>query len=261
MTFNDKYRIFYVFILLSVPLSIAVAAETSWWYLACSLIWFRFMSSMWVQIGMHRYFTHRNFKTGPWRHKFLAIGSLLTGNGSIITWAAHHTHHHIHSDLPGDLHSPRDGWWHTAFSWAIAGTDYFMKEKKVAIPKHLLRDKLVIWLHNNYFIMWTIGVTALCLIDWKLALFGLIAPAGWSVLFGNIITNLFSHLKLPGSYQNYFTSDNSQNNVFVQILNLGEGLHNNHHYDASKYNQAMAPGEFDPVGWFVKKFFDINATS
>lgn len=261
MTFNDKYRIFYILILLSVPLSIAVAAEISWWYLLFSFVWYRIViSRIFVQIGLHRYFSHKNFKTGKWRHQFLAIGSVLTGHGSIIAWVSHHTHHHIHSDDSMDVHSPRDGWWNATFFWAIRGPEYFTK-RRVSIPKHLLRDKLVIWLHNNYFMLWILGIIVTGLISWKLALFGLIAPAGWSMLFGNIVSNLLSHIKLPGSYQNFFTDDDSQNSLIVQLINPGEGLHNNHHYDSSKYNHAMAPGEFDPSGWIVKKFFDVNAKS
>lgn len=259
MTFNDKYRILYIFVLLSVPASIIVAADTSWWYLICSLIWFRFVNSIWAQIGLHRYFAHRNFKTGTWRHRFLAVGTILTGSGSILTWASHHTHHHIHSDTPMDVHSPIDGWWHTAFSWAIASKEHFIEKKKVIVPRYLLKDKLVVWLHNNYFNIWSVSIVVLILINWKFALFGLLAPAGWNLLSGNVLANLSTHVKLPGSYKNFDTGDNSYNNKIIQILAFGEGLHNNHHHDASKYNQAMMPGEFDPAGWIVRKFFETKS--
>ena len=158
-----------------------------------------------------------------------------------------------------DVHSPIDGWWHTAFSWAIASKEHFIEKKKVIVPRYLLKDKLVVWLHNNYFNIWSVSIVVLILINWKFALFGLLAPAGWNLLSGNVLANLSTHVKLPGSYKNFDTGDNSYNNKIIQILAFGEGLHNNHHHDASKYNQAMMPGEFDPAGWIVRKFFETKS--
>ena len=39
---------------------------------------------------------------------------------------------------------------------------------------------------------------------------------------------------------------------------LGEGYHNNHHHDPTKYNQAFNKGEFDICAWFVDKFFIVK---
>ena len=136
----------------------------------------------------------------------------------------------------------------------------FRSKKIVTVPKYLIKDKLIVWLHNNYFLIWTILIIITGFINWKLMLFGLIVPAGLSVLSGNIVLNFLSHVQLPGSYKNFDLTDNSYNNRFVQLIGLGEGLHNNHHYDPSKYDQAMIPGEFDPVGWFVRKIFDVGVT-
>ena len=63
------------------------------------------------------------------------------------------------------------------------------------------------------------------------------------------------HCKLPGSYTNFDTNDRSWNNKFIQLLDWGEGLHNNHHRFPNRYNQAVMPNEVDPVGWLVKKLF------
>src|SRR5882672_6945051 len=55
----------------------------------------------------HRYFSHRTFKT--WRivqFVFAIIGCSAVQRGP-LWWAAHHRHHHVHSDDPEDLHSPR----------------------------------------------------------------------------------------------------------------------------------------------------------
>ena len=65
-------------------------------------------------------------------------------------------------------------------------------------------------------------------------------------------------MKLPGSYRNHNTLDNSYNNTVVNWYLLGEGLHNNHHAEPGNYNQAHAPGEFDLGAWIIKKFFYVT---
>lgn len=256
MNFSTQYRIFYFSILASVPVSIYIGIDESWWLILFSYLWMRLTSFLFVQIGLHRYFAHNSFVTGPKRHTLLALGSILTGNGSPITWSTHHLHHHRFSDTKADLHSPVHGWLHTALLWPIKGEEYFDETKQIGVsPKRLVKDPLLMWIHKNYFKIWITIVVVTTLIDWRLALFGFLAPAGWSVLHGNIVTNLISHWRVPGSYRNFETADNSYNNRWVQLLQFGEGLHNNHHHNMRNYDQAMQPGEHDPGAWIIDKFF------
>ena len=259
INFSTQYRIFYFSILASVPVSIYVAATNSIWWLVASFVWMRFMSFIFVHIGLHRYFAHNSFVTGPKRHSLLALGSILTGNGSPVTWSTHHLHHHRYSDTQGDLHSPVHGWTHTALLWPIREEKYFGENKQISIsPKRLVKDPLLMWIHQNYFRVWIVMIAVMTAISWEFALFGLLAPAGWSVLHGNIISNLISHWRIAGSYRNFETADNSYNNKWVQLLQFGEGLHNNHHNDMRNYNQAVNPGEHDPAAWVIDRFFKIH---
>jgi fatty-acid desaturase len=140
----------------------------------------------------------------------------------------------------------------------VRGEEYFDETKQIGVsPKRLVKDHLLMWIHKNYFKIWTAIVIVTALIDWRLTLFGFLAPAGWSVLHGNIVTNLISHWRMPGSYRNFETADNSYNNRWVQLLQFGEGLHNNHHHNMRDYNQAMQPGESDPGAWVIDKFFKV----
>jgi len=259
MKFNIQYRLFYIAALLSVPASILLAAhESLWWWLLGSFAWTKIINFVFLQIGLHRYFTHRSFETGPKRQLLLIFGSILTGQGSAISWSTHHLYHHRHSDTDLDLHSPRHGWLHTAVFWPLQGERYFGDSKFVGIsPKHLVKNKLIVFIHHNYLTIWLILSILTFIVDWKLFLYGLIAPAGWSLLHGNIVTNLISHWKIPGSYQNFDTGDRSWNNRYVQMFQFGEGLHNNHHHNMRSYNQAMRPGEHDPAAWIIDKFFKV----
>ena len=261
MTFNYQYRLLYLVLMLSIPAAIIVAAYTSWWYLLASFVWSTIINTVFVQIGLHRYFSHSGFATGPLRHRFLAIGCFLAGGGSAISWSTHHMHHHRYSDSQNDLHSPTEGWWHSAFAWPIQNQSYFENKKHIGVvPKHLVRDHTVMWAHKHYFRFWIVAIIVCGAISWQLLLFGLLFPAAGSLLRGNIMTNTLSHLRLPGSYQNYHdTHDHSYNNRWIQFFQIGEGLHNNHHHNMRNYNQAMKTGEWDPAAWLIDKFFKVSA--
>jgi stearoyl-CoA desaturase (delta-9 desaturase) len=259
MKFNIQYRLFYLLALLSVPISVIIAVQYSmWWWLIASFAWTKVINFVFLQIGLHRYFAHNSFVTGTKRSILLACGSVLTGQGSPISWSTHHLYHHRHSDTTQDLHSPRDGWLHTALLWPLRGENYFANEKSIGLsPKHLVKNSLLTFIHHNYFSIWVVLCILVGTVSWKLLLFGLISPAGWSLLHGNIVTNLISHWKIPGSYQNFNTGDNSWNNKWIQRFQFGEGLHNNHHHNMRSYNQAMMPGEHDPAAWIIDKFFKV----
>lgn len=259
LTFNDKYRFFYIFIITSVPTSLFVAYYTSWWWIIAGLICFRTIGILFVSIGLHRYFSHRSFKTGPKRHIILVIGSVLTGNGSPLSFATKHIHHHKHSDTSKDVHSPVvDGALHAALGWPMKNQDYFLKEKGAVPPMYWLRDKLILQVHHNYFLIWFSIAAVLFLINWKLPLFLMAFPAGMSVLFGNVFVNWLLHIEIPGSYRNYNTNDASHNNKWIQWIETGEGFHNNHHQAMGNYNFAQMPGEFDPCAWVIDKFLKVK---
>ena len=230
MNFLYKYRILYFLVIISLPASVLIGGVMDmWWWVLFSILYGKFINFLGIQVSIHRYMSHNGFKTGPIRHKILVISSLLTGQGSPITWSTHHIHHHRYSD--------------TQIGYA---------------PKHLVRDPFIMWVHKNYFNIWTVLILSTLIIDWRICLFFILAPAGFSLFNANIVTNYLSHIKLPGSYRNFETTDHSYNNKWVQIWQIGEGLHNNHHTDSSAYNQAMAPGEKDPAAWVIDKFLKVS---
>ena len=60
-----------------------------------------------VGIGfMHRYFVHRSFRCGPVMRTIFAAIATMAVQGSILKWVSNHRRHHLHSDKPGDVHSP-----------------------------------------------------------------------------------------------------------------------------------------------------------
>src|ERR1700716_3659452 len=86
-----------------------------------ALIWAFWQGIGWVEISvfvgmfllttagigfMHRYFVHRSFRCGPVMRTLFAAIATLAVQGSILKWVSNHRRHHLHSDKPGDVHSP-----------------------------------------------------------------------------------------------------------------------------------------------------------
>ena len=56
--------------------------------------------------GMHRLFVHRSFRCGPVMRALFAAIATMAVQGSVLKWVANHRRHHLHTDKPGDVHSP-----------------------------------------------------------------------------------------------------------------------------------------------------------
>ena len=222
-----------------------------------SLIVYKIFGLLANQISLHRYLGHGSFTTGKWRHALLVWISIFIGQGSPLRVVSVHRCHHKYSDTLEDVHSPLNNSWLRLF-WYTFESKEWAKMKKMIIPKDLVRDKQIMFIHDNYSYIWIFIILVSLLISWKLTVFYVLANVGWNVLHVTLFRVILIHTKLPGSYRNFNTSDYSWNNKLIVLLDIGEGLHNNHHMYPNKYDQAMAPGEFDPAGWVIKHFFDIN---
>jgi stearoyl-CoA desaturase (delta-9 desaturase) len=233
-----------------------------WWTLLAAYLWSRVVTFIANQIALHRYFCHRSFQTTPLKRRFLLWFSILGGEGSPIAWATHHRHHHQYTEKANDIHSPykpHGSWFNSMFGWQVRSKDWWLFEKKVkTVPKDLMRDNEIRFVDKHYYTIWMLIVIASALLfSWQFAVFYVLMPVGMG-LFNAIGVNWVSHKNLPGSYRNFDTEDKTYNNQWVAYYLGGEGLHNNHHKDGGKYDQAFFPGEFDFGGWFVRKFFLIK---
>lgn len=225
-----------------------IASGTVTWLIISYLYYKIVVGLLGNQIAQHRYFSHRGFVVQGFK-KYLLYFSTMTTGVNPVSYALAHRHHHIHSDTSADLHSWKNTIW-DIFSPITGRTSYKGKIKYSAVLDNDLR---LFHAWYNHIMIATIVVTAL--ISWKVAVFVLLSGIAWNYMHMILFRVWLVHAKLPGSYQTFETGDHSWNNQFLQILDLGEGLHNNHHRYPQRYNQAVLPGEFDPAGWIVKKFF------
>ena len=58
-------------------------------------------------------------------------------------------------------------------------------------------------------------------------------------------------------YQSHDKCDSSKNNVLLNLLTIGGGMHNNHHAEPWNYNQGGGKWyEFDLSGWIIGRFLN-----
>lgn len=221
-------------------------------WLALSFIWFLYSGIVGVNISLHRYFSHQSFKTGRWGYWVLLISSLFPMLGSPAAWGSIHRFHHQHSDTNIDPHSPLVS--------GLLGA-WFTMWPKVEMPLSLFRsfikDKNILKLHNNYFLLVSLYVLVLTAIDWRLLCFFFALPAV-GCFHGASAIAVIPHLSGIGGYRNHQTMDNSHNHILAWILSLGEGWHNNHHHDPKKYRHGERWWELDPSAFIIKHVFETK---
>lgn len=223
------------------------------------------LASFWLRMFAitafyHRYFAHRSFKTNRfWQFCFAVLGNTAAQRGP-LWWASHHRKHHQHSDQHEDLHSPvAHGFWHSHVGWFMTrqgfATDYAVIKDWARYPelRWLNRfDSLVPLLYAG--LMFALG-------EWIGDVFPASGVSGLQVLvWGFVIsTVLLFHATFTinslghvwGS-RRFKTRDQSRNNVWLALLTLGEGWHNNHHRFAVSARQGFYWWELD-ISWLLLK--------
>ncbi len=197
--------------------------------------------------GFHRYFSHRSYKTSRAFQFVLAFMGQTCAQRGVLWWAAIHRRHHLHSDTPLDVHSPR----HTGFFFSHVGWVFSKKKSKVdySTIQDFAKYPELRWLNRHpYFPAFLLGV-------------GCFIAAGWTGLFvgfflstvilyhGTFSINSVAHVV---GNQRYVTADDSKNNWWLALITLGEGWHNNHHHYQSSTRQGFFWWEIDIAYYLLK---------
>ena len=231
-----------------LPLGALWTGATWFDWVVCAVLYFGRM--FWITGGYHRYFAHKSYKTSRWFQFVIAFMAQTSAQKGALWWAAHHRHHHRYSDQPEDPHSMKlYGFWYSHIGW-IVGPDYKKTDYKT-IGDYAKYPELV-WLNKNYLVPpLVLALVVMALGGWvnggsALLMF---TQAGFSTLFigfflstvilyhGTFSINSIMH---KFGKQRYKTGDESRNSLWLALLTLGEGWHNNHHY----YEVAARNGFF-----------------
>ena len=208
----------------------------------------------------HRYFSHRTFKTSrAAQFIFGLLGSSAIQRGP-LWWAFHHRNHHQHSDEEPDVHSPiKHGFIWSHIGW-ITSSRNFPTDYKVV--KDFTQYPELVFL--NRFDMVVPVVLAAITFAFGAALGHWWPDSGtngpqmliWGFFVSTIVlfhctASINSLAHLIGK-RRFTTSDKSRNNIFLALITLGEGWHNNHHHYMHSTRQGFYWWEIDITFYVLK---------
>lgn len=205
---------------------------------------FYFIKGFGSEIGAHRYFTHKSFKTSLLKERFFIVLQFFAGEGSIISFAGVHRLHHRHTDSAKDPHSGEDPWYVTLF-WA---KEYHFDLVSI---RDLLGNRWLYWQHQIYFPLHITILAALLYFSPETYLYAFCIPILLTT-YSNALVNIVCH---RFGYRNFDTPDKSTNNIWVNLWTMGTGLHNNHHAQPNSYTNISKSSEWDLLGFYIESFF------
>jgi stearoyl-CoA desaturase (delta-9 desaturase) len=208
----------------------------------------------------HRYFSHRSFRTSrAAQFVFAFLGALAVQRGP-LWWAAHHRHHHAHSDLIDDAHSPKQhGFLWSHMGWFLARSNFATKTQKV---RDLAQFAELRWL-DRYDVA---APLVLALGLYGLGAFlnhsapGLHTSGAQLLVWGFCISTVVCYhatytinsLAHQIGRRRYRTPDDSRNNWLLALITLGEGWHNNHHHYPNSARQGFYWWEIDLTYYLLR---------
>ncbi len=208
----------------------------------------------------HRYFSHRTFKTSRFFQFVLAILGTTAVQRGPLWWASHHRQHHVKSDEVDDAHSPvQHGFLWSHLGWFLSNKHFATRTQRVKelakFSELRLLDRFDVvvpfilalsiyltgnWLENDYP---NLNTNGLQLLVWGFAISTVV------LYHATFTVNSLAHL---WGKRRYATRDQSRNNLWIAVLTLGEGWHNNHHHYPGSARQGFYWWEIDITYYGLK---------
>lgn len=202
-------------------------------------------------IGLHRYFCHKSFKTNKIWHNIMLFMSHYIGVGTVVTWVGQHRHHHKFSDTDNDVHNFRK----LGIMKILFGVWEVNIERKMV--KDVIRDKALMWWHNNYWNFHALIFLTWIMIDYTFGTyltFSLYAFPNLLCLISGYVLAIVTH---SHGYKTYDAAE-STNSWIANIYTLGEGWHNNHHANSNNVRQGELWWEWDLPAFIIERFMDVD---
>jgi len=199
-----------------------------------------------ITAGLHRYFAHRSYKMGRALQFVMAFGATTSMQKGPLWWASNHRHHHRYSDTETDIHSPQKGFWWSHVGWILcdkyAETDYDQIKDFAKYPELRFLNKY------DWIGPWSLGFACFLLAGWSGLLIGFFLSTIllWHATFTvNSLAHVFGRRR-------YATEDTSRNSLFIALLTMGEGWHNNHHSYQASARQGFFWWEIDLTYYILR---------
>lgn len=201
-----------------------------------------------ITIGYHRYFSHRTYQTSRLVQFLLAVLCQSTTQRGVIWWAAIHRYHHLHSDTPLDIHSRRQhGFWFAHMGWVFTPS---ADKPDYSAVRDLTRYPELVWLDRYPYFLPTAVMVVPCalLAGWS----GVIVGFAWSTMALYHVTFAINSFGHASGEQPYVTGDDSRNNLWLSLLTMGEGWHNNHHAYQTSARLGFRWNQIDVGYWLLR---------
>lgn len=193
-----------------------------------------------VTAGYHRYFAHKTYKTSRAFQFFLALLAQSSTQKGALWWAAHHRNHHKYSDKPEDIHSMKlRGFIWSHFGWILMHKyDHTEWQEIQDFAKYPELRFL-----NRFHVLPSIilGTSLFLLGGWTWLVWGYLVSTSF-LWHGTFTINSLAHWL---GRRRYATTDESRNSLFLALITMGEGWHNNHHYFPKCASQGFYWWEID----------------
>ncbi len=236
-------------------------------WIAIATLFIRMFS---LTAGYHRYFSHRSFRTNRVFQFILALIGTSAGQMGPLWWAAHHRHHHLHSDTEKDIHPPTlKGFWWSHMGWVLCekyygNYDFNLVRDLEKFPELRWINRNAVWspfiLGVILFVTGTIlevRVPQLHTTGAQLTVWGFFIS---TVILYHVTFSINSLSHTVGS-KRFHTSDTSRNNFLLGLLTMGEGWHNNHHRYPSSERQGFFWWEIDIAHYILKILSVVGVVS
>jgi len=219
-----------------------------------------FIVAGFVDVGYHRFYSHRSFKASKLFEILTVICALPAAIGSPIGWSGLHRYHHKHSDTKEDPHSPNNL---SLIEMLTLEYNYSKFERTTFLIKDFLKDKWHKILHVYYFDLVFLLYGFILIIDVNAFIIICCYPVVYNY-WTYIVSNYFEHINFPFYEQPYKTNDNSINSILLNWGTLGyTGLHNNHHANPGswRFDTGSSWWEFDSGRWILTLFSKLKLVS
>jgi stearoyl-CoA desaturase (delta-9 desaturase) len=193
-------------------------------------------------IGFHRYYAHRSFTCTWYVESFIWFCTFISCiSDSLIGYVQTHRYHHQTADTINDFHPVVISPWVAWFRYSKIDCTHINVD-------HLLNNKFYKFMQRRQYKIYFTFLLIVAYFNLYVAFYFLILPSAL-IQHAASAVNVFCHLY---GYRNFNTSDNTRNNIFVNIITGGTGLHNNHHANPGSYTNKVKSNEFDLLGWLIK---------
>ena len=196
-------------------------------------LWYQVIAIFGLSIGLHRYFSHKQFKISKLYEVIVLLLVTLAGAKSPLGWIGAHRIHHDNADTDKDPHSPdRLGFWNVFFN------QWTCKNIPRKYVKDIIKNPRIIFFHKYWkHIHLTVAIISLLIgLNFFIAFIVIPYVLGF---FGYGYFNAAGHKDYK-----------PRTNFWINILSAGEGFHDVHHNN----EKLTRLNKYDISGIIIERF-------